>query len=51
MLYGLVVCYGVKGIPGRQSDRPAGRNTVCPEKFVEHEIYVLNIYLFEAFVP
>ena len=29
----------------------AGRNMICPEKFVEHKIYVFKYYLFEAFVP
>ena len=40
---GWAVYHGPKGIPGRQRDRLAGRNMICPEKFVEHEIYVLNI--------
>ncbi len=43
MLYWLAVYRGSWGVSGRQSDWLAGRNTVCPEKLVEHEIYVLNI--------
>ena len=47
MLYGLAVYHGSRGIPGRQRDRLAARNIICPEKFVEHEIHVLNITFLE----
>lgn len=39
----VAVYHGPNSIPGRQCDRLAGRNKICPEEFVEHEIYVLNI--------
>ena len=46
VLYGLAVYHRPKGIPGRQRDRLADRNKICPGKFVEHEIYVYEYYLF-----